>query len=133
MKKIDDYKSALWAVLEEKRSQPFKWGKNDCVLFAADVVKAVTGTDLAADYRGKYRSSNGAERVMQENGWGSVADIADAHLQRCERPMRGDVVLIENDYGEFLTICIGTECVGPGRCEMTRMDRTFAKLSWRVG
>ena len=34
--------------------QPFVWGTNDCCTFPADAIEAFTGTDLAADFRGKY-------------------------------------------------------------------------------
>jgi hypothetical protein len=38
---------------------PFSWGVNDCALFVADAIEAMTGTDIAADFRG-YTDEAGA-------------------------------------------------------------------------
>lgn len=38
--------------LRMRAAQPFAWGVNDCALFAANAIETMTGTDIAADFRG---------------------------------------------------------------------------------
>jgi hypothetical protein len=80
---------------------PFEWGFNDCALFAADAVQAMTGEDPAPDLRG-YDSEFGAIRTMKENGWAGVEETLEAVCNRSgfyDVPVafarRGDVLLLE--------------------------------------
>lgn len=47
---------------------PFRWGKDDCLIALADIYRSVIGIDLAAAYRGRYRSEKGAARVLGRRG-----------------------------------------------------------------
>ncbi len=55
----------------------FVWGKSDCALFAADGILAVTGVDIADDFRGKYATEAEAMALIKSvcNG-ATVADAA---------------------------------------------------------
>lgn len=44
---------------DARRSVPFAWGSNDCRLFAADAVQAMTGVDHAAELRMRDRRRGG--------------------------------------------------------------------------
>lgn len=93
------------AFLIERANMPFEWGKNDCALFAADAIQAVSGTDIADDFRGKYTTQLGSLRTIKAvTGGSSVADAAaycankhglteHTHLLMAQR---GDLVVIEN-------------------------------------
>lgn len=48
--------------------RPFVWGKDDCVLFHANVERAVTGRDPAKKWRGRYRTPRGAHRILGKGG-----------------------------------------------------------------
>lgn len=48
--------------------RPMEWGVDDCMLAVADVIKAVTGKDPAAPYRGRYSSRREAYRAMGKGG-----------------------------------------------------------------
>ena len=54
MKRLEDWPERLAAFVEARRAMPFRWGQNDCALFAADAVAAVTGVDLAERWRGLW-------------------------------------------------------------------------------
>ena len=54
----------LSAFINQRNCEPFKWGKNDCCLFVADWVLFATGNDVAADFRGNYRTENGAFKQL---------------------------------------------------------------------
>lgn len=56
---------------------PFRWGVNDCALFAADGVKAITGVDIAAEFRGRYSDEASAMALIKSvTGGATVADAA---------------------------------------------------------
>jgi hypothetical protein len=73
-----DWLARLGAYLEEVREKPFRWGSNDCALFAAGAVRAMTGQDPGADWRGRYRSARGAARLMRARGFDGPSAIAAA-------------------------------------------------------
>jgi hypothetical protein len=64
----DNWPDLLSVYIEEKRSEPFAWGSNDCCLFAADWVQIATGHDIAAQWRGSYTTALGARRALDEGG-----------------------------------------------------------------
>lgn len=47
---------------------PVKYGRDDCLLGLANIILEVEGKDLAARYRKRYRSRNGAIRVLGRAG-----------------------------------------------------------------
>lgn len=86
-------------LLKNHKDQPFVWGKNDCCLFAANTVLATTGKDLAAEFRGKYRTKMGAARILKKHGYQSIEQLLNAKLGTPIAPLTattGDVALIEN-------------------------------------
>jgi hypothetical protein len=58
-----DWRSRLDQYLAACARRKFDAGRHDCALFAAGAVEAVTGTDLAAEYRGRYRTIRGGKRI----------------------------------------------------------------------
>lgn len=96
-RRVADWPERLNALLAERYAMPFAWGGNDCCLFAADDVRALTGFDLAAGLRGQYSTPEEAARLLEEEG--GIVALATAMLgQPRELPLlaqRGDVVCVE--------------------------------------
>ena len=71
---------ALHQYLARVRAEPFRWGYHDCCMFAANLYRDVYRIDLAKGIRGKYRSPDGAERVIAEHGglWKLINDRTKA-------------------------------------------------------
>lgn len=112
---------------------PFAWGVNDCCLFAADAVIALTGDDVAADVRGTYSDALGAGRLIEARG--GLAAIATAALGAPVLPVFaavGDVVLLLNEGRELLVICNGTSAVGPGVAGMMALGMEAAIAAWKL-
>jgi hypothetical protein len=93
------------AFLLDRADKPFQWGVNDCALLVADAIEAITGTDIAADFRGKYTTQLGALRTISKvTGGTTVADAvaycANKHgLVEHTYPLMakcGDLVVIDN-------------------------------------
>lgn len=76
--RLHDWQTRLHTLVMQRWGMAFGWGVNDCCLFAADAVQAVTGVDLAADLRGRYATAAEAARVLDELG--GVLEIAAARL-----------------------------------------------------
>lgn len=90
---------------------PFKWASNDCALFAADAVNAITGDDPAAEYRG-YSDEREALRIIKEAG--GLRALVDLPEKPIGFAQRGDVVLALIEGRETLGVCIGGEYAAPG-------------------
>jgi hypothetical protein len=131
MKRFHDWQLRLEAFSRERRNVPFRWGANDCALFAADCVEALTGERLLVGLRGY--DGRGAVRLLQEMG--GLHGIATQALGAPIAPAFatvGDVVLVRMADSEALGICNGGVVIGPGPrgIEVSGMDAALA--AWRV-
>ncbi|MCW2365544.1 hypothetical protein M2341_000991 [Sphingobium sp. B7D2B] len=93
--------------------QRFEWGKSDCALFAAGAVEAVTGTDLAANFRGQYSSWREAARWLRANDFRSFEEAVSSKLGDPVHPAqagRGDIVMRRSGNGNILGVCVGKHC-----------------------
>lgn len=132
MTRIREWQSALASVIESRMASPFEWGKNDCCLFAADCVQAITGHDPAVDARGEYKDERGAARVLRKLGGLEV--VASTRVGE-EVPVMmarvGDVVLGMVDR-ECLGICTGATWHAPSAAGLVALPMASALKAWRV-
>ena len=90
---------------------PLRWGRNDCALWVAGLVKRIHGYDPAADWRGRYWSERRGRELLADRRGGlmrAVATVARKHRwRRIEVPdaTSGDVGLISTAYGPACVIC----------------------------
>lgn len=81
-----------------------EWGVSDCLMTAANAIKAVVGDDPLSQFRGKYKTEAGAARKMRQNGCENVKDVFEVYLglEPINRlsARRGDVgvMLINDEY-----------------------------------
>jgi hypothetical protein len=115
-------------------SVPFEYGKNDCILFAASCVEAVTGEDPASEHRGTYSTETGALRIILESGAQSLGEFVGLYLP--EKPValmqRGDVGIFDGPDGEFVAVCQGKESVGPTSRGLIHVKTIQAKQAFKV-
>lgn len=131
MRRFPDWQLRLEAFARERRNVPFSWGSNDCALFAADCVQALTGVQLCPELRGY--DGRGALRLLQEHG--GLQGLATEALGEPIAPVFaavGDVVLLRMGEGQALGVCNGVVAIGPGPAgiEVAGMDAALA--AWRV-
>ena len=129
--------------LLERSSTPFAWGTNDCALFAADGIKAITGVDIADDFRGKYHDEAGAWATVKAITGGSTVADAAAYcaakhgLTELEHPFmaqRGDLVVFENE-GRMIAGLVhlsGRHVVSISESGLVRFPITAISRAWRV-
>lgn len=106
-----DWPSRLQRYLDGLGDVRFEYGRMDCCLFTCDAVEAMTGHDMAAWFRGRYRTRKEAFALIRERtGRGGVAAVAAYAAAECglqEVPVamarRGDMVLI----GVGAKACLG--------------------------
>jgi hypothetical protein len=105
LKRTHDWPEKLLAFLTTNKTTPFTWGTNDCCTFAAGAIQAMTGTDIAADFRG-YGGQSGAFAAIKRvcNGTGVADALAYcatkyglAELASPLLAQRGDLLLVSNN------------------------------------
>lgn len=99
--------------IEGRRERSFLWGGQDCALFAADAVLAMTGIDFAKPWRG-YKTERAALSLIKKVGGlrNFAPDLAEKPVGLAQR---GDVVIVDIDGRETFGIVVGNGCwCGPG-------------------
>lgn len=128
------WEQALFRYTASMLAVPYEWGQNDCILFAAGCVEAMTGVDLAAEYRGTYDGPEGAARIIARAGAGSLGEFLALYLP--ETPVslvqRGDIVIADAPSGDFAAVCQGATCVGPSRRGLIHIKTLQAKQAFKV-
>lgn len=131
-----------------RAKMPFAWGSNDCALFAADAVRAITGTDIATDFREKYSDKAGAFALIKSvtgNGADPATAVGDAAawcatqagLVEREFPLmaqRGDLVVME-DAGQLIAGVIhlnGRHAVSVSEAGLVRVSIQKVTRAWQV-
>jgi hypothetical protein len=129
LKRFQDWPKRLDAAIEDARKKSFAWGGHDCALFAADVVKAITGEDFAAPWRGRYESAVQAMRRLRPHGGlpGLVTQLLGEPVKP-EQARRGDVVLKSGALG----ICLGAKCAFTGLDGLVFVTLKECELVWHV-
>lgn len=129
------WEQALAAYTRAALARPYAWGSQDCALFAAGAVAAITGEDFAAEFRGAYNDADSARRLLTQLGCVDVGDLASRYLPEIDPPeaRRGDIVMIDGQFGPFLAVVDGRTAVGPAARGLTHSPVSMALRAWRVG
>ena len=129
----------LASFIEERRHAPFAWGSNDCSLFACDAMLAMTGIDIAAEFRGKYSDELGALRCLKDHAGGALEATAEkiaAQFGLLEIPplhaQRGDVAIIPTTNGPALGVVIGEDIVAAGPSGVAFFSLRDVQRAWRI-
>lgn len=114
MSRHPQWERRLTALVQRKMRSPYVWGSHDCLIWSADVAKAITGKDHARGHRSKYRSHASAY-VYLKRKFG--VDSAEALLDNLfdEKPAsfahRGDLVLADDGIP---AVCMGAFALSVG-------------------
>lgn len=139
MRRHPAWRSRLFNTVHAAIRQPFKWGENDCALFAARCIEAVTGQDAgAAQYLGAYDSRDGAYALLASLGHADLASLIIATLGAASeihpsRARRGDIALLQTAEGEAIGV-FDTERIGAiGLTGYATLERELAVRAFKVG
>lgn len=81
MRRLPDWRVDFYQAIEAHRGFAFAWGHHDCAILTADCIKAVTGLDLAAPYRGRYDSQRSGQEALAGQGRADPAAILAEHFE----------------------------------------------------
>lgn len=138
MERWHDWQSRLTDYLLAARRQEIDPGKFDCMLFAAGGVRVMTGTDLAAEFRGRYTTLRGGFRILKKAGFPDHLALIDDRVGPRLGWMAlrtGDVAAVPGDDGTpAIGIVTGdlVHCLAPvGGLGAVPLDA--ALCGWRIG
>lgn len=110
------------AALLRWSAAPMQWGRDDCMLAVADIVRNLTGNDPARRFRGRYRSRTGALRLLGPAGAvravGNIAQALHGKRIRASLALPGDVglvpIIVANASGKPVKVYAAAICRGLG-------------------
>lgn len=138
-----DWEHRLHAFLESEKAKPFAWGTHDCCIFAANWIQALTGVDIAEDFRGKYSDEASCNALLAKLGYADVDAMITAQLTvKWQFPVvhpnfahRGDLIQVEQPTGSALCVVglNGKHSHGVSEKGLVRL-RTYhdATRAWRI-
>ena len=124
-----------YACFLERAQRPFEWGVWDCVTFANEAVRCLTGRDYLAGMA--WNSAVEAARLLRERG-GLRAAVTEC-LGEPVAPgfaCAGDVVLAADPHApdgrELLAVCHGPYLIAPGAAGLTVLPLSAGVCGWRI-
>lgn len=129
--RISAWEEALSEYIATKRYDRFEYGFNDCCLFAAGAVIAVTGEDPMPEFRGKYDSLKGSLKVIKEIGAGTLEATMDSKFLEIEigHAQRGDLAFFDDSVG----VVMGSFAYFVSDDGLERVNRSLWDKCWGVG
>jgi hypothetical protein len=136
MRRLHDWPQRLREFLEARDGEPFLWGVNDCCMFAAAAVQAITGVDVL--HAPPWDETTAARTLRRERG------LAGAVTARLGRPLptpslaqRGDILLVRTHVGaahvRFIAVCDADRWAAPSRGGLIRGPMMQVLRAWPVG
>jgi len=136
MARFPDWPEKLVSYINSEQDKPFRWGKNDCALFTCGGIFAITGTDYAKEFRGKYKTEKGSYRILKRiENVSTLEELANRYLGdsiAVSHARRGDIVLHDFPAGKALGICLGIFSAfrSPNGIEMHKT--LSCEKAWRI-
>jgi len=129
--RILTWEDALSEYITTKRDEPFEYGLNDCCLFAAGAVDAITGQDPMSEFRGQYDSLKGSVNALKEIGAGSLEATLDGKFSEVGigHAQRGDLAFVDGSVG----VVMGGFAYFVSDDGLERIDRSLWVKCWSVG
>jgi hypothetical protein len=128
--KREDWLARMWQTIEAHEGCAFAWSIDDCCLFVARVYDAMHDTHHAEALAARYHDEESA--LMYIEAQGGIGPAVDEYLgpMRQARPLRGEVVLIENAGREMLGICTGRAIAALGLNGPVTLPKTSVIGVW---
>lgn len=131
--RVQDWRQQLEACVARAAARRFRYGGHDCCLFAADVVLALTGRDVAADLRGYRGRRQALEILSREGGFvPMVSRLMGSEPIQGALATRGDVVFGHPIAAGALGVCLGRTVAFPASEGLAFAPRLVIECAWRV-
>lgn len=135
MARLPDWEPRLIALVNERRRLPYRYGTNDCAVFAQLAVEAVTGTVLLPGVE-RPTGMISAAKFMIARGWDDVEQMATELLgpPTDGASRRGDIVSYEAVGELHLAVRVGDGALSPvGDIGLMAIEPARWRRAWRVG
>ncbi len=132
--RVRDWRARLSDTIEARRRIPFS-EENNCGLFLADCVAAMTGVDLAADYRGKFKSLAEGIILLRKAGYPDLCSFLTHHLEEIPPALAraGDVMAFPTEQtGWAGGIVNGERVTVMNEAGLGTVSREMATRAFRV-
>lgn len=132
MSRRDDWVERMWLAIEDHSDAEFLWGVNDCCLFVARVVDAMTDSGFELELASQYSDEESALSYIASHG--SLEAAVTYHLGATAegRAIRGDVVLCANEGTPCLGICVGGTVACVGQTGLRFLPRSEIIARWAI-
>lgn len=139
--RIANWQSALSEYLLRAARTPFRYGVQDCGLFVAGAIEAMTGIDVVADLRGYSNRREAFARIEALCGSPTMEAAAIFLAARSGieevpvlRAQRGDAMMLRGGRRSSLGVVAmhGTEILTPYRDGLLRLPLSHARRVWHI-
>jgi hypothetical protein len=129
--RINAWEEALVNYIATKRHEPFEYGVNDCCLFAAGAVEAITTEDPMPEFRGQYDSLKGSLKAIKDIGAGTLEATMDSKFPEVAigHAQRGDLAFFDDSIG----VVMGSFAYFVSDDGLERVNRSLWDKCWGVG
>lgn len=130
--RIENWPTTLMKMIERAEKEPFVWGQNDCCLWTADVVLAITSHDFADGLRGRYHDEDGAKAIYEGYTFEHFITSILGESIHVNFAQRGDVMMKKFETGETLGICIGAKTAFKTVSGLIQIPTLECDAAWRI-
>jgi len=129
--RYENWESRLAEYVESKRLEPFKWGANDCALFALGALKAIQADCSLVDLTFGYKTQRGAYGWLRKQDAADLWDFVDRYYDRVPIQMakRGDIIAHVTE-DKSVGICLGAFYCTPSDDGL--LFSSDAEFAWSV-
>ena len=137
--RVENWESKLEQVIQElKNKDKFIRGKNDCVTFVIDSIKAITDKKV---FDKKYKTLKDAKKIIKSLKSKDLLDIAlkiakenNFKVIDIDKAQKGDVLYYKDktDLDGTLGICIGELVMFNWKKEIALIPKNNCKIAWRI-
>lgn len=130
MKRFENWPAMLLRYIESRRDMPFDYERgNDCVMFAAGAIEAMTGEN---PLRHEYSSVREARAILRANG--GLFKMIDAIFERCtlQELQRGDIAVTSIGGRKFIAVVFNQFAIAPGREGIIMNPIMACEFGWKV-
>lgn len=117
--RLEGWETVLETLHDMKR--PYEVGVWDCVITFGDIILAITGEDLIAEFRGRYHTQEEAQSLLDSvGGYEKVLEAKLGPPCPVSHARRGDAMVAEQDGVLLLGVCCGIRAAfvaGPEQLE----------------
>lgn len=132
--RLKDWRPRLDDYLQSIEGKGFDWAELNCAFFVADCVLAMTGVDMAAEFRGKVTDLASALVEMQRHGYVDHIDFAEKHL--AEIPVGeatfGDIAVVDGEIDHAFALFQGHALIAMTPKGKGFMPRRAAKRAFHI-